>query len=164
MSALLHDLLTWTDALVDGRLGPPVDGARFAVRLPSCAAVALDVTATGPVVTRLFGIGEAVATDRRLALVDGDDELYGWDWQDDVGGATLLQDGLGIGLLPSQARWEAGVRTLTGLVPTTFLGAVPPPRETTVPLAWGWLKVEAAYALAAGELDDWRARVTADLA
>ena len=164
MSRVLRELLNFADRLEAGLLSDPcVDPAveRFAVRVPGAAAVDLKVLAHGSVVTRLHARGDALATDRRLLVVAGEQVLQEWSWQQDVSDVTLLQDGLGVGLLPSAALHAAGTRTLFGTVTERMLEHPLPPPSETVPLALRWFMVEGAWWASRGELDGWRDRLRA---
>lgn len=159
MSRVLRELLHYADQLEAGAPRDPlVDPAveRFAVRVPACAAVDLKVLEHGSVVTKLHVRGDAVATDRRLLVVDGDEVVSEWVWQRDVTEVVLLQDGLGIGLLPSAERYAAGTRTLFGTVTARMLEHPLPPDHETVPLAMSWFKAEAAFYASRDDLDGWR--------
>lgn len=159
MSRVLRELLHFADQLEAGTpRDPSVDPEveRFAVRVPACAAVDLKVLAHGSVVTKVHARGDVVATDRRLRVVDGDEVLRDWAWERDVTEVVLLQDGLGIGLLPSPELHAAGTRTLFGAVTERMLEHPLPPDHETVPLALRWFMVEAAFYASRDDLDGWR--------
>lgn len=159
MTRVLRELLDFADRLEAGALSDPlVDRAveRFAVRVPASAAVDLKVLEHGAVVTRLHARGDTVATDRRLLVVDGDEVLQEWSWERDVAQVTLLQDGLGVGLLPSDARYAAGTRTVFGTVTDRMLEHPLPPAADTVALALRWFMVEGAWWASRDDLDGWR--------
>lgn len=163
MSRVLRELLDFADRLEAGALADPVAEAvldrtdeRFAVRVPAAAAVDLTVLEQGAVVTRLRARGDVVASDRRLLVVSGEQVLQEWSWQQDVAEVSLLQDGLGIGCLPSDALWAAGTRTVFGVVTERMLEHPLPSPADTVPFALRWFMVAGAWWAARGDLDGWR--------
>lgn len=159
MSRVLRELLHCADELERGVLrDPSVDPAveRVAVRVPGAAAVDLQVLEHGSVVTRLHARGDVVATDQRLLLVAGDEVVRAWSWERDVAQVVPLQDGLGVGLLPSDELYASGVRTVFGTVTARMLEEPLPPPSDTVPLALAWFRVQSCWWAARDDLDGWR--------
>lgn len=161
MNRLLRELLDVAERLEAGLLRDPfVDPAeeRFVVRVEGAAAVELTLLGTGPFVTKVHARGDVVVTDRRLVVVADGEAQHAWAWED-VSDLTLLRDGLGVALLPSEALHAAGARTLFGPVTQRLLDHPPPSPAETVPLALRWFMVEGAWWASRDDLDGWRERL-----
>lgn len=150
------ELAEWSRQFEAGQLTDPAagPGERFGIRIPDAAGVDLAIVREGPKVTAVHAEGDVVATDRRLMVVRGAKILYSWSWAADVERAVGLQDGLGVGLMPSPERFAEGRRG-QGVVTSLLLKRRTPSRAATVPLLFRWGQVVGAWRASKGELGDW---------